>query len=86
MHNHNPVWSSDGEWIYFVHGFGSDDRDGRLAHSTGRRNAGTTDRSESPFELPGGTRPAHAALRVAHGDPAGPWLWAVDVERKVTRR
>ena len=20
MHNHNPVWSPDGEWIYFVHG------------------------------------------------------------------
>ena len=20
IHNHNPVWSPDGQWIYFVHG------------------------------------------------------------------
>src|SRR5207245_729387 len=20
MHNHNPVWSADGQWIYFAHG------------------------------------------------------------------
>src|SRR4029077_881295 len=20
MHNHNPVWSQDGQWIYFAHG------------------------------------------------------------------
>jgi len=21
VHNHNPVWSPDNQWIYFVHGF-----------------------------------------------------------------
>ena len=41
MHNHNPVWSPDGQWIYFVHGFGAaDGRHGRVARSALGRIAG----------------------------------------------
>ena len=34
VHIHNPVWSLDGQWIYFVARHGSGGRDGRLARTT----------------------------------------------------
>ena len=38
LHNHNPVWSPDGQWIYFIHGY-ADGRDGCVADSFLRRGA-----------------------------------------------
>ena len=65
MHNHNPVWSPDGQWIYFVHG--SDPTDEmdvwRVRPSGGSPEQ--TDAAARRGELPGATRPAHAALRGA---------------------
>ena len=34
VHTHNPVWSPDGQWIYFVHGTERGRRDGRVANAT----------------------------------------------------
>jgi serine/threonine protein kinase/Tol biopolymer transport system component len=85
-HTHNPVWSPDGEWIYVVHGpdpFGDMDV-WRLRPS-----------GESPEQLTHQNAPvnflvpvdARTLLYVARAeDWSGPWLWALDVETRVTRR
>jgi Tol biopolymer transport system component len=86
VHTHNPVWSPDGSWIYFVHGreaagemdvwrmHPSGDSPERLTHQNAPVN----------FLAPVDSR---TLLYVARAeDWSGPWLWALDVETKVTRR
>ena len=86
MHTHNPVWSPDGQWIYFVHG----------TDPTGKMDVWRMQPSgESPEQLTHQNAPvnflapldARTLLYVARAeDWSGPWLWALDVESKVTRR
>jgi Tol biopolymer transport system component len=86
VHTHNPVWSADGRWIYFVHGTGatgvmdvwrmrpSGDMPEQLTHQNAPLNF------LSPID-------ARTLLYVARAeDWSGPWLWALDVETKLTRR
>ena len=86
VHTHNPAWSPDGRWIYFVHGTGptgamdvwrmqpSGDRPEQLTHQNAPLN----------FLAPIDSR---TLLYVARAeDWSGPWLWALDVETKRTRR
>ena len=86
VHNHNPVWSSDGEWIYFVHGLepGSDMDIYRI-----RPTGGTPERMTEQHTFMNSLVPldARTLLYVARQDDGtGPWLWALDVPSKVTRR
>jgi Tol biopolymer transport system component len=86
MHTHNPVWSPDGQWLYFVRGqdpFGEMDV-WRMRPS-----------GESPEQLTHQNAPVNylalldsrRLLYVARAeDWSGPWLWVLDVETKVTRR
>jgi serine/threonine protein kinase len=86
VHTHNPVWSADGQWIYFVHGtdpFGEMDV-WRMRPS-----------GESPEQLTHQNAPVNFLAPIDRGtllyvaraeDWSGPWLWALDVESKVTRR
>ena len=86
MHTHNPVWSPDGQWIYFVHG----------PEPTGEMDVWRMRPSgESPEQLTHQNAPVNflvpldsrTLLYVARAeDWSGPWLWALDVESKVTRR
>ena len=86
VHTHNPVWSPDGQWIYFVHG----------TEPTGEMDVWRMQPSgESPEQLTHQNAPvnflapldARTLLYVARAeDWSGPWLWALDVESKVTRR
>ena len=86
VHTHNPVWSPDNRWIYFVHGTGP---------------AGTMEvwRVQPSGAAPEQLTHQNAALSfltvldertllyVARAeDWSGPWLWALDVETRVTRR
>jgi Tol biopolymer transport system component len=86
VHNHNPVWSPDGEWIYFVQG---SDPTGKMdvwrVHPTGASLERMTQLNVGPnFLAPLDTR---TLLYVARADDrSGPWLWALDLDRKVTRR
>ena len=86
MHTHNPAWSPDGQWIYFVHGtdpFGEMDvwrmqPSGELPEQLTHQNAPVN--FLAPLD-------ARTLLYVARAeDWSGPWLWALDVESKVTRR
>jgi serine/threonine protein kinase/Tol biopolymer transport system component len=86
VHTHNPVWSPDGEWIYFVHG-----REAAGEMDVWRMRAS----GESPERLTHQNTPVNfltpidsaTVLYVARAeDWSGPWLWALDVESKVTRR
>ena len=85
-HTHNPVWSPDGEWIYFVYGTGPTGRmDVWRMKPSGASPEQLTDRHPSVnFLAPLDRR---TLLYVARAeDWSGPWLWALDVESKITRR
>ena len=86
VHNHNPVWSPDGQWLYFSHG----------TEPTEEMNVWRVRPSGGvPEQLTALQAAAnHLAildmrtlLYVARGnDGSGPWLWSLDVETKKTRR
>jgi Tol biopolymer transport system component len=89
-HNHNPVWSPDGQWVYFVRGIAqgldqTDDMDvWRIRASGGSPERLTRLKTAVNFLAPLDPR---TLLYVARAeDRSGPWLWSLDVESKVTRR
>ena len=86
VHAHNPVWSRDGQWIYFVYGT---DPNGSMDVWRVRPSG------EQPQQLTHQNAPVNflapldlgTLLYVARAeDWSGPWLWALDVESKSTRR
>jgi len=86
IHNHNLVWSTDGQWVYFVHGRAeTDEMDVWRIRPTGgtpermtQRNAAAT--FVAPID-------ARTLLYVARDeDRSGPWLWALDVESRISHR
>jgi Tol biopolymer transport system component len=85
-HNHFPAWSIDGRWIYFVHGSQS------VAEYDIWRIPSAGGEPESLIELKTDVRyltpiDARTILFVAPDqDRSGPWLWALDVERRATHR
>jgi Tol biopolymer transport system component len=90
MHNHNPVWSPDDQWLYFVHGFQhqlnwTDEMDvWRLRPSGGSPERLTHQNTAVTFLAP---LDRHTLLYVARApDGSGPWLWRLDPDTKVTRR
>jgi Tol biopolymer transport system component len=88
LKNVNPVWSPDGQWIYFVRGLEPQDEMNmdvwRLRPSGGSPERLTDQHAAVNFLAPLDSR---TLLYVARAeDWSGPWLWALDVERKVSRR
>jgi serine/threonine protein kinase/Tol biopolymer transport system component len=86
MHNHNPVWSPDGEWIYFSHGSDpTESMDVWRVRPSGRSLERLTEGATAVnFVAP---LDARTLLYVGRApDRSGPWLWALDVERKLSRR
>ena len=85
LHNHNPVWSTDGQWIYFTHGYAADEMDvWRMPSSGGVPERVTQHNAPVSFLAPLDSR---TLLYVAPAeDRSGPWLWALDVERKISHR
>jgi serine/threonine protein kinase/Tol biopolymer transport system component len=88
LKNNNPVWSPDGQWIYFVRGSEPQDEMNmnvwRLRSSGGSPEQLTNQHAAVNFLAPLDTR---TLLYVARAeDWSGPWLWALDVDRKVARR
>jgi len=86
VHNHYPVWSQDAQWVYFVRGVWSADAMDlwRIPVSGGQPEQMTHHSTDVRDPVP---IDARTVLYVAPaGDGSGPWLWALDVQRKSTRR
>lgn len=84
-HSHNPVWSADGQWIYFVHGPNPTQLDVWRVRPAG----GTPEQLTAVKAAVNRLAPidARTLLYVGHAeDGSGPWLWSLDVKTKVTRR
>jgi serine/threonine protein kinase len=84
-HSHNPVWSADGQWIYFVHGLTPRDLNvWRVRSSGGTPEQLTTLPGPVNYVVPIGPRTLLYTAKTEDG--LGPWLWWLDVETKVTQR
>ena len=85
-HNHFPVWSRDGQWIYFVSGqWDAREMDiWRIPPSGGTPERLTNHNSDVRYLAPLDSRTLLYVSPDQNG--AGPWLWALDTETKVSRR
>jgi len=86
VHSHNPVWSPDGEWIYFAHG--SDPLEEmniwRVRSAGGRPEQLTALHTGMNFFTLIDSR---TLLYIARDmDRSGPWLWSLDVTTRETAR
>ena len=87
LHNHAPVWSTDGQWIYFIHGNPNADRMSIWrVRPTGDAPApeALTDREFVTSLAPLDPRTVLYTARDPVG--AGPWLWALDTETRTSHR
>ena len=86
MHNHYPVWSKDGRWIYLVRGRpATREMDlWRISPEGGEPEQLTHRNTDIADPVP---IDARTILFVAHDqNGAGPWLWAYDTETRASRR
>ncbi len=86
LHNHFPIWSPDGRWIYFVHGTpATREMDLWRIDPTGGSPERLTQRNtDIAYPTPVGNRTVFYVARDEDG--SGPWLWAFDVKRKDSQR
>jgi Tol biopolymer transport system component len=85
VHNHFPVWSPDGAFIYFVHGLPLEESDvWRIRPTGGQPEQVTFHNSRVTFPTLLDNR---TLLYLATDDDgSGPWIYAIDVERRVPHR
>ena len=85
FHNHFPVWSHDGAFIYFVQGLPLEESDvWRIRPTGGEPERLTFHNSRVTFPTLLGNR---TLLYLATDDDgSGPWIYAMDVERRVPHR
>ena len=85
VHNHAPVWSTDGQWIYFIHGTANTDRMGIWrVRPTGKELGALTEGEIVTSLAPLDPRTVLYTARDPVG--AGPWLWALDTETRTSHR
>jgi Tol biopolymer transport system component len=85
-HNHFPAFSTDGRWIYYAHATQTmaEFDVWRIPAAGGQPQQLTQLHRDVQYLTP---IDAHTVLFVASDfDRSGPWLWALDVDRKITRR
>ena len=86
LHNHYPVWSKDGRWIYFVRGRPATHEMElwRISPDGGDLEQLTHLGTDIAYPTPIDER---TLLFVApNQDGAGPWLWAFDASTRTSRR
>ena len=88
MHNNNPVWSPDGEWVYFASGAEPQNETDvdvwRVRPSGGVAERMTNQHAAANYPVV--IDPATVLYVARDGEGAGPWLWSLDVNRKTTAR
>jgi serine/threonine protein kinase/Tol biopolymer transport system component len=86
MHNHFPVWSMDGRWIYIVRGRPATHETDLWRISPDGGKAEQLTHLSIDIEYPT-LVDKRTVLFVAHNEyGAGPWLWAFDTETQASRR
>jgi Tol biopolymer transport system component len=86
MHSHNPVWSPDGQWIYFVHGMNPTEKMDiwRIRPSGEAPERLTEQHAAVNFLAP---LDARTLIYTAPAeDGTGPALWTLDVPSRTTRK
>jgi Tol biopolymer transport system component len=85
-HSHNPVWSPDGRWIYFVHGTDVNEKMDiwRIQPSGEAPERLTYQNAAVNFLAPLDARTLIYTARAEDG--TGPALWTLDVPTRSTRR
>ncbi len=88
VHNNNPVWSQDGEWVYFASGAEPQNEMDvdlwRVRPSGGPAERMTNQQAAANYPVVIDPRTLLYVARDADG--GGPWLWSLDVDRKTTAR
>jgi serine/threonine protein kinase/Tol biopolymer transport system component len=84
-HNHGPVWSPKGEWVYFMHGQPDIEMDlWRVRPKPGSTPEALTQRANIGAIAP---LDEHTVLYSGRAeDGAGPWLWALDARTSISHR
>jgi Tol biopolymer transport system component len=85
FHNHFPIWSHDGRFIYFVHGLPLDKSDIWRIPPTG----GAPERltfHDARVTFPTLLNDRTLLYLTTDEDGLGPWIYAIDVERRVPHR
>jgi len=85
-HQHYPVWSVDGEWIYISRG-----RPATLEMDLWRVRVDGSGLEQMTFgkldvRYPTPIDDDTVLYSARDSDGAGPWLWALDIESKISRR
>ena len=85
MHAHFPIWSPDGAFVYFVQGSVADRMDvWRVSPSGGVPQRITS--HDAAVTYPVFLNPRTLLYLATDRDGSGPWIYSVDVERRVPRR
>jgi len=84
-HNHYPIWSLDGRFIYFVRGYAPDEMDIWRIPSTGGEPDRLTHHNAHVAYLAMLDR-GRLLYTAPAEDGSGPWLYELDAERRVSHR
>ena len=85
VHCHFPLWSADAAYIYFVQGFPPDEMDIWRIRATGGTPERLTFHSSSVAHLTFLDKRT-LLYTSSEADRSGPWLYAIDVDRRVPHR
>ena len=85
LHSHFPLWSPDGSYLYFVHGSIPDKLDIWRVPRVGGRPERITDQ-ETALMYPVLLDDRTLLYLAADGDGNGPWLYSMDVMRRIPHR
>ena len=85
LHSHFPLWSPDGAFLYFVQGTLPDRMDIWRIRSTGGAAEKITNH-DAVVTYPVFLTPRTLLYLASDRDGSGPWIHAVDVERRAPRR
>jgi Tol biopolymer transport system component len=85
FHNHFPLWSQDGSFIYYVHGLALDESDIWRIRPTGGEPERLTFH-DARVTFPALIDDRTLLYLATDGDGSGPWVYAMNVDRRVPHR